>query len=436
MKITNPTNVHFLALEGGGGKGVAYLGAIRALESKGVLPIRLDRRGKNQIKGLSGASAGAITSLLLAMGATSQQIAEILSHSKTFDDFFDGPDPGLIRAVDQKNKPVTLRECPKEMSKQDFVDRGLAPIAPVLKVRDVIASLVDLFFSPTDRTVRKVFLDYPDYYLYNLIYDRGIFPGVAPRRFLAGVVSKFLETKIQQGVARREFPEGTTGKDLNFDQFEQITGVELVITGANVTKHRPMVFSKRHTPLFPVAEAVGISMNLPILFKPVKVEALVAPSALVDKAEDYQGFWVDGGLLNNFPLHAFDHHSPQISSRFPDLRPLNPHILGLRLTDGPPDYQKKGKEAPSTGFAALLAPLKEHVGNIFETLMFPSEGGQIRTIEEIEQTIDLFTYDLETTEFAPPPKKSEKPKQEAERAVIQYFRSKGFHPPKRGEARQ
>ena len=65
-----------------------------------------------------------------------------------------------------------------------------------------------------------------------------------------------------------------------------LTGVDLVITGANITKHKPSVFSSRHTPLFPVAEAVGISMNLPFLFKPVHVEANVPVGPLNSRADD------------------------------------------------------------------------------------------------------------------------------------------------------
>ena len=47
-------NVAYLALEGGGGKGVAYLGAIRALETIKILPIDINQPGKNRVLGISG----------------------------------------------------------------------------------------------------------------------------------------------------------------------------------------------------------------------------------------------------------------------------------------------------------------------------------------------------------------------------------------------
>ena len=58
--------IKYLAMEGGGGKGCVYLGAIIALEELGLLPIRPD--GTSRIRGIAGASAGTITAFLLALG--------------------------------------------------------------------------------------------------------------------------------------------------------------------------------------------------------------------------------------------------------------------------------------------------------------------------------------------------------------------------------
>jgi len=103
MKI-KPEDVHYLAFEGGGGKGVTYLGAIMALEDLKVLPIDIDKPEKNQIKGISGASAGAITALLLGLGYTSADMGNLLSEPKIFNDFFDKPDKlGRYRSVSRKN---------------------------------------------------------------------------------------------------------------------------------------------------------------------------------------------------------------------------------------------------------------------------------------------------------------------------------------------
>jgi len=68
-----------LVFEGGGVKGLAFCGALKVLEEKGIM--------KN-IKRLAGSSAGAITAGLLACGYTSDGILEKL-RDKNFNDFKD-----------------------------------------------------------------------------------------------------------------------------------------------------------------------------------------------------------------------------------------------------------------------------------------------------------------------------------------------------------
>ncbi|MGH9939589.1 MAG: patatin-like phospholipase family protein [Blastocatellia bacterium] len=419
MRIARPQDVHYLALEGGGGKGVTYLGAVRALERLGVLPIDIERPGQNQVKGISGASAGAITALLLAMGLRSTEIERILSQPQTFVKFFDEPAEGRLRSVNRQNRQDIWTGAPTGISVGEFVQNRKKQISGKLSnLVGIFAYLVanGLFGTLNDPIVQRL-TSSPDHYLYNLVFDRGLFPGFAPRNFFTRAISGYLSRKILQYTGGRIITP-LSGGDLNFDLFYQMTGVDLVITGANVTKHRPGVFSRRHTPRFPVAEAVGISMNLPVLFKPVYVEADVPAGRgqLNANADDYHGFWVDGGVLNNFPLHAFDHLSPQVSTRYPDLRPLHSNMLGLRLTEGPPNRLRPSSTNPGA-FSVLLG----HLGDLVDTVLYPSEQGQIRTAEEIAQTIDLFTYDLETTEFAPSEAKRETPVAEAERAVYRYF---------------
>ena len=418
-RITNPRQVHYLALEGGGGKGVTYLGAIRALESLGVLPIDIDRRGENQIRGISGASAGAITAMFLAMGYNAEQLQQVLSNPSTFTGFFDGPDTGISRLVDRNNRPEMRTDTPQGMAPMDHIRQRTQSIARFSQIAAAFAFFVRSgLIGGRDNPIVAKLVSHPDHYLYNLLFDRGLFPGFAPRRFLQNAVYGRLWDRLVRSRTAPGQPipiMSVNGSEINFTEFYNLTGVELVITGANITKHKPAVFSRRHTPNFPVAEAVGISMNLPVLFKPVVVEANVAAGPLNRRTDDYHGMWIDGGILNNFPLHAFDHLMPQVSPRYPGLKPLHRNMLGLRLTDGP---ARQGSAPPSGTMDIFI----EHLGNIMGTVLFPSEEGQIRSEEERSQTIDLYTYDLETTEFAPPASKSATPVAEAESAVRNYFR--------------
>ena len=58
-----------LVFEGGGVKGIAYAGAVAVLEDKEILP---------DIRRVAGTSAGAITAVLLALGASPQSVRRIV----------------------------------------------------------------------------------------------------------------------------------------------------------------------------------------------------------------------------------------------------------------------------------------------------------------------------------------------------------------------
>ncbi|MBI5381894.1 MAG: patatin-like phospholipase family protein [Opitutae bacterium] len=71
-----------LVFEGGGVKGIAYAGALEILEQQNVMP---------DIRRVAGTSAGAITAVLVALGARSQDVAAIVgsTHFRAFmDDSF------------------------------------------------------------------------------------------------------------------------------------------------------------------------------------------------------------------------------------------------------------------------------------------------------------------------------------------------------------
>src|SRR2546423_9109336 len=76
-----PGEIRFLAMEGGGGKGFAYLGALGVLEELHVM---------DHVEGFAGASAGAITAFLLSIGYDRAKLEEFLDETD-FNSFFDTP---------------------------------------------------------------------------------------------------------------------------------------------------------------------------------------------------------------------------------------------------------------------------------------------------------------------------------------------------------
>ena len=65
----DPLGIEGLVMEGGGAKGAAYVGALLALEERGVL---------RHIKRYAGSSAGAMTACLLAVGYSPLEVLHVL----------------------------------------------------------------------------------------------------------------------------------------------------------------------------------------------------------------------------------------------------------------------------------------------------------------------------------------------------------------------
>ena len=98
-----PRDINYLSFQGGGGLGYAYLGAVSALEDPkiGLLPVIPSVPGL--VRGISGASAGAITATLIALGCRSDELMKIFSERERFLGFYDGPDCGSCRGIDSEH---------------------------------------------------------------------------------------------------------------------------------------------------------------------------------------------------------------------------------------------------------------------------------------------------------------------------------------------
>lgn len=83
-----PSSFQNLVLQGGGVKGVAYIGAFQQLQALGML---------DRIQRVAGTSAGAITATLLALHYTPQEIQWLTFKTIDFQDFEDGGATGIIR---------------------------------------------------------------------------------------------------------------------------------------------------------------------------------------------------------------------------------------------------------------------------------------------------------------------------------------------------
>ena len=71
----------------------------------------------------------------------------------------------------------------------------------------------------------------------------------------------------------------------------------LYIVASNLSRHRPELFSLGTTPDVAVADAVRLSMSIPLYFEALRFDG---------KNFGVGDYYVDGGLYNNYPLKIFD----------------------------------------------------------------------------------------------------------------------------------
>ena len=134
----------------------------------------------------------------------------------------------------------------------------------------------------------------------------------------------------------------TQRPDLTLDELHALALAEpgrfrdLYTTGTNLTQQRSQVFSYETDPTLRVADAVRISMSIPLYFRAVLLDAQNHVIITSPTPGQPVQVLVDGGLLANYPIDLFDKPRYLPAARpapTPDARGnvFNPETLGLRL---------------------------------------------------------------------------------------------------------
>ena len=411
MKIPKPTK--HLVFQGGGGKGLAYIGALRTLEKD--VSLRL-----TDLVGVAGASAGAITALLVAcrlpIGDRAKDPANRLSITRCVDNaefelLLEDVVPGRWRIV-TKNGPTTRCRPPGDTKPLmpldavvEFVQRNMHQITLSEAIEGVKLALTDVgdnvaaFGAMLALILKKGWVR--DLAVHRMLTrlmsgkirlsdvvkslwnDLGIFDGIPIRVILRKWVADAL---AKAGKQKHLQSDAKSGK-LTFRQFCEAMEIDLRVTGTNLTTQRPFVFSMHNSPDFPVTEAVGISMTIPFLFKPVEVGS--------DCKGVDAGFWVDGGCLNNLPLHCFD--AKDIGGRTLPKQAtcsLLQDVLALQLVPGQatPSVDERGTQTMD---------ISQFVSALVQTFLYPSTEGQILSQSDRAHVIPIHFGQLSTCDFKP-----------------------------------
>jgi NTE family protein len=298
-----------LVFEGGGVKGIAYVGAMEVLQSLNIL---------QKIRRVGGTSAGAINAVLL----------------------------GLNYGVEESQETLSGLDFKK------FLDDSWGV------VRD------------TDR----------------LIHEFGWYKG------------DFFRKWIGERIAAKTGNPNATFNDV--DQLKPSRGFrDMYFIGTNLSTRFAEVFSFEHTPRMCVADAVRISMSIPLFFA-----ARQSPRGDI---------YVDGGVLDNYPIKLFDREKyveahalePEYYRQHnEDLRGqgrtisryvYNQETLGFRLDSAKEIAVFRDQAEPEHH---AIEDFFEYAWGLIDTVL-ESQSSQHLHSDDWQRTIYIDTLGVRTTQF-------------------------------------
>ncbi len=244
------------------------MGALEFLTSGGANETekKIDLR---KIQRIGGTSAGAIISTLLAVGYSIDEIKVTLAKFE-FSKFLDG-----------QNGQVLLE------LKSAFESDLFSFIAQLTKLNSLLSELKS---------------------------NRGVVTGENFRDWIEEKISEKMKIRF---ATFQDLHEKILRNNYLFN------GKDLFVVGTNLTQNKSEVFSYLDTPDLIISDAVRISMSIPILFQPHKYYIRSSDGKMRQlKPEKRNQIYVDGGLLDNYPLWLFD------SSKFIGQTAVNANVNG------------------------------------------------------------------------------------------------------------
>lgn len=140
----------------------------------------------------------------------------------------------------------------------------------------------------------------------------------------------------------------------------------LYIIGTDISYKTSVVFSYETTPNMEVAEAIRISMSIPLFFEAVKVN-----EKLRDKTNNY--IYADGGIMRNYPINIFDKSG------------INNETLGMQ-------FKNKTKYSETKNVV-------DYISNLFNALLKVQEDMYNHDLPNQRRTININTGGISALDF-------------------------------------
>lgn len=400
MTILTANTEVFCVFEGGGAKGVAHVGFLKAIDSF----------KDYETKGFAGTSAGAIIAALAAAGWRGAELFDRIDGKNTSIalDFLNSDFDANITNLSDFLEKEDWRKLSfiKERLNAANVEESGDPVSDIGRTvgRYFGWYLFAAFFTCTIAGLYlfvSIFVNWPNWIalilaalsLITLVpavvvavllkYLSSRYAGLASLERPRQLFEALLRKKVDEAL-RLKNSQPTIG-EVTFSDIQRATGKSLKIVAADLENGNLKLFSNQTTPNTSVSRAVAASAAIPLLFKPIEVD---------------ERQYCDGGIVSNLPAWTFD--SERLNNEDcltitcevsppRDLKVSRPSLRGLRLfTRVAVTTLFGGSELNTRG---MLRHLPLGAWHSIRMLDFEKSDGQIELIvnseEQAEIQIDL-----------------------------------------------
>lgn len=376
-----------MVFEGGGAKGMSFVGAMEEVVARGHTPARL-----------LGTSAGSIMATFVAAGYDPGEMAAALIEQKdgqpVFTSFLEKPHGFTQDEIERSAVRDLLRQT----------NLKLVPDGLEEKLDDALAAAL----ASPGLTSR----------IFSFIERGGLY---AADNFLA-----WIREHLNAGTYQLEQGSFGAGKprafgEMTLAEFYEATAFDLSVVAADTTGARLLIINHRTAPQCPVAYAVRMSMSLPLLWEEVVWQAAWGTY----RGLDITGHTVvDGGLLSNFPIELFLSDQPQVTAVMGEKITGPAQVMGFLIDETievpgapPPTPQEpeKDKEGVELGELRTVVRLK----NLLNTVTQAHDKEVIESFERFVVRLPAKTYG--TVEFNMSPARREALMRAGRQATAAFF---------------
>jgi NTE family protein len=167
---------------------------------------------------------------------------------------------------------------------------------------------------------------------------------------------------------------------------------DLYIVGTDLSYKTSVIFSYETTPKMEVAEAVRISMSIPLFFETVKSDT--------NRDKNKTHIYADGSIMRNYPINIFDYNG------------INYETLGMQ-------FKNKTKYSETRN-------LIDYISNLFNSLLKVQEDLYNNDITNQGRTININTGGISALDFDINEKDYNFLYKQGYEAALDYFESRQF----------